>query len=99
MPTAKAISFARWKGVPTENAKTPRDLSLLIDAKTNPDKLVHEQLEAINKARTIDGLEEVRQNLKLVHGLLRQDYWAKIIDAGINRRKSIDAIGDDTIPD
>jgi superfamily II DNA or RNA helicase len=85
-PTLNTINFMRWKGVPTERARTQHDASLLIDAKLHPDKFSDGLLASINKARTSDDLTGVAKDLALVRGVLDEELYEWLVQAGQSKR-------------
>lgn len=99
VPSEKQIGFMRGKGIPTANAKTPYDASLLIDAKLNADKFVADRLEAIAKARNSQELNAAGLDTKLAHNVLEIASYVRIIEAGRVRRAQLTPISDEPIPE
>lgn len=89
VPTPSQIKFMKWKGVPTDNARTPYDASLLIDAKLNEDKFVADRIEAIAKARSESELTAVSHDLRLAAGILPIALYTRVVEAGRRMRQTM----------
>jgi superfamily II DNA or RNA helicase len=85
-PSLKARNFAKWKGVPAERAKCGYDLSQMIDAKLEPEPYEKKKTAELDKAKTNDEIEAVAQDLRLVHGILKQECWDRLVKLGKARR-------------
>lgn len=94
-PSTKQFSFMNWKNIPTVNAHTGYDASLLIDAKMSANEFATKRLGEIDKARNEAELSAVSMDVKLVAGILPQSAFAKIVESGRKKRASFIEVVED----
>lgn len=98
-PSPKQINFMKWKKIPTANAKTKYDASLLIDAKLEPQEFFRKRAEAIQKAKSPEQLSAIGVDMKLVQGILDRDTFAAIVEIGKAKRAELAQVSEAPIPE
>lgn len=96
-PSLKQLGFMKWKGVPTKNAVTPNDASMLIDAKLEPEKFMRDKRAALAKANTGESLTNVAMDVRIVKGVLPDHLYAELVNEGKAKRATF--VSNDPIPD
>jgi superfamily II DNA or RNA helicase len=99
LPSEKQLGLMKYKGIPTENAKTPVDASLLIDAKLDADKFVSDRRAAMKKASNGDSLTAVALDIRLVKGVLPEPMYRELVREGIAKRVAFRPASEEPIPD
>ena len=88
-PSDKQIGLMRYKGLPAERATCRREAGIMLDALLDPMKCVKELLKAIDKARTQFELSRAAREAALTRGILPEDHFATLTEAGRRRREEL----------
>ena len=100
IPSGKQLNFMKWKNVPTVNAKTPHDASLLIDAKIEPEKFVSERQAEFAKVRVTDDLTPIAKDVALVRCVLPQSMFNELVAEGRKiRSRFTSVVSEAPLPD
>ena len=90
-PSDKQVRLAKWKRVPIERAQTPHDVSLLIDARCQPEAARNRIAESIQRCRSLDDLAGPRGDLAVVRGVLPETLFAELVELGRRRRSELES--------
>lgn len=86
----KQLGYMKSLGLPTNRCACKHHASLLLDAHLKPLKLYSALVRQIDKAISGEQLEMVGREVRLVEGVLRQDYWDDLAREGKKRRQEIE---------
>lgn len=90
-PTLGQLAYLKRLKMPQNRAKNQREAGLLIDTQLKPLKLFKQLRRALDKAKTDEELDAVKNDLILVRHFLPPDYVQALFEAGKLRRAEVEA--------
>lgn len=69
-----------------KGAQTPKDASLLLDARFNRDECRTRMLKNIHEAKTAARLNAVGKDMVFIHGVVPPELWAELVEVGKKQR-------------
>ncbi len=81
-PSMKQLGLMKWKNIPTFNAKSGYDASLLIDSRLDSSAFVAKRKADMDKAKSKEDLDAVGKDIAIVRGVLSNSLFAQLVEHG-----------------
>jgi superfamily II DNA or RNA helicase len=93
-PTENQIRTLEKNHLMDRHPKNSYEASMLLDAKLSPDEFVKKNAKEFEYIQTPEELDIVRENMKLVRGILPQSHWNAMCVMGRQKRDEVCNHGD-----